>query len=58
VAGITGPDGFTELGRLDGRYLSAEIAGGFTGRMIGVSGSGGELALHSFTCTGADDTPA
>jgi beta-xylosidase len=25
-----------ELGRLDGRYLSTEVAGGFTGRMLGV----------------------
>jgi len=25
-----------ELGRLDGRYLSTEVAGGFTGRVLGV----------------------
>jgi xylan 1,4-beta-xylosidase len=58
VAGITGPDGFTELGRLDGRYVSTEVAGGFTGRMIGISCSDGELALHSFTYTGTDDLDA
>ena len=28
---------FTELGRVDGRYLSTEVAGGMTGRMLGVA---------------------
>ncbi|GAB4004084.1 hypothetical protein GCM10029992_48000 [Glycomyces albus] len=28
---------FRELGRMDGRYLSTEVATGFTGRMLGVS---------------------
>ncbi|GAA4949893.1 glycoside hydrolase family 43 protein [Actinoplanes utahensis] len=28
-----------ELARLDGRYLSTEVAGGFTGRVIGVAGA-------------------
>jgi xylan 1,4-beta-xylosidase len=40
--GIEAADGtFTELAALDGRYLSTEVAGGFTGRVIGVyAGSG------------------
>ncbi|MFI6005191.1 hypothetical protein ACIA98_33110 [Streptomyces sp. NPDC051366] len=34
--GAEGPDGtFTALATLDGRYLSTEVAGGFTGRVIG-----------------------
>jgi xylan 1,4-beta-xylosidase len=32
-----GAGGFHELARLDGRYLSAEVAGGFTGRMLGLA---------------------
>jgi hypothetical protein len=31
VVGVTDGDGFAELGRLDGRYLSTEVAGGMTG---------------------------
>ncbi|MGW7202693.1 glycoside hydrolase family 43 protein [Streptomyces sp. NPDC054837] len=35
--GVEQPDGtFTELAALDGRYLSTEVAGGFTGRVIGM----------------------
>jgi hypothetical protein len=29
-------DGYRQLGRLDGRYLSTEVASGFTGRMLAV----------------------
>ena len=36
VAGVVDGGGFTELGRVDGRYLSTEVAGGMTGRMVGV----------------------
>ncbi len=38
----------TVLARLDGRYLSTEVAGGFTGRVIGVSASGGSAVLERF----------
>jgi hypothetical protein len=31
VVGVTDGDGFAELGRLDGRYLSTAVAGGMTG---------------------------
>lgn len=54
VAGLGRPDGFAELGRLDGRYLSTEVAGGMTGRVIGVYGAGGELVIRSFTYSGCD----
>jgi xylan 1,4-beta-xylosidase len=42
-------------GRIDGRYLSTEVAGGFTGRVVGVFCSEGHLDLRSFSYTGADD---
>lgn len=34
--GVIGADGFQPIASLDGRYLSTEVAGGFTGRVIGV----------------------
>ena len=34
VLSVAGPDGRQELARLDGRYLSTEVATGFTGRML------------------------
>ncbi|MBR8638519.1 hypothetical protein KEF29_02595 [Streptomyces tuirus] len=34
--GIGDGTGTDVLARLDGRYLSTEVAGGFTGRMVGV----------------------
>jgi xylan 1,4-beta-xylosidase len=43
--GIEEPDGtFTALATLDGRYLSTEVAGGFTGRVIGLYATAG--AVH------------
>lgn len=58
----TGPDqvslGFRQgghvstLARLDGRYLSSEVAGGFTGRVIGISVAGGSAVLQRFDYTG------
>jgi xylan 1,4-beta-xylosidase len=44
-------DGPVELGRIDGRYLSTEVAGGFTGRMVGLVCGTGELRVHSYRCT-------
>ncbi|SDL66821.1 Beta-xylosidase [Glycomyces sambucus] len=42
----------TELARLDGRYLSTEVAAGFTGRMLGVGAAGSEPSvLHRFRYT-------
>jgi hypothetical protein len=34
VLSVDDGDGFRELGRLDGRYLSTEVTSGFTGRML------------------------
>jgi xylan 1,4-beta-xylosidase len=52
----SGPDrihlGFGELtsgglATLDGRYLSTEVAGGFTGRVVGIGAIDGPVELHS-----------
>jgi len=40
---------FEELARFDGRYLSTEVAGGFTGRMIGVEALGAAAVLTRFS---------
>ncbi|MDR6974246.1 hypothetical protein J2X68_000924 [Streptomyces sp. 3330] len=55
VAGLHGADGFRELGRIDGRYFSTEVAAGMTGRMIGLTCTEGEVLFRSFTYRGADD---
>jgi len=42
--GVEDRDGvFTELAELDGRYLSTEVAGGFTGRVIGMYATAGTV---------------
>jgi hypothetical protein len=47
--GVEAPDGtFTELSTLDGRYLSTEVAGGFTGRVIGMYASAGAVHFDWF----------
>lgn len=51
-------DGVHELGRFDGRLLSTEVAGGFTGRMIGVRALGAPVRLTSFTYAPQPSTPA
>ena len=58
VAGVTAGGAFTELGRVDGRYLSTEVAGGMTGRMLGVTCSSGAVLVRSFEYIGADDPAA
>ncbi|RZU32061.1 glycoside hydrolase family 43 protein [Blastococcus saxobsidens] len=55
LAGVVGGNGFTELGRLDGRYVSTEVAGGMTGRLMGVWCARGELVVRSFSYAGTDD---
>jgi xylan 1,4-beta-xylosidase len=42
------PQGVHDLGALDGRYLSTEVAGGFTGRMVGLQATAGVLAVTRF----------
>ncbi|MEU1804131.1 glycoside hydrolase family 43 protein [Streptomyces sp. NPDC019937] len=47
--GFEGPDGtFVELATLDGRYLSTEVAGGFTGRVMGMYASAGAAHFDWF----------
>ena len=41
------------LTSVDGRYLSTEVAGGFTGRVIGVEALGGEAVLANFSYAGS-----
>lgn len=47
VLSVVEPSGAVELGRLDGRYVSTEVAGGFTGRMLGVGAVNGPVVLES-----------
>jgi hypothetical protein len=43
------PDGnFSVLAELDGRYLSTEVAGGFTGRVIGMYAATGTMRFDWF----------
>jgi hypothetical protein len=53
VLGHEGPDGFTELARIDGRYLSTEVAGGFTGRVVGVEALGADALVTRFRYAGS-----
>ncbi|MFJ1730412.1 glycoside hydrolase family 43 protein [Streptomyces sp. NPDC088254] len=47
--GVEEPDGsFTALASLDGRYLSTEVAGGFTGRVIGLYAAAGTVHFDWF----------
>ena len=47
--GFEEPDGtFTVLAGLDGRYLSTEVAGGFTGRVIGMYAATGTVHFDWF----------
>lgn len=49
VLGIQGQGGdFTVLAELDGRYLSTEVAGGFTGRVIGMYAASGTVRFDWF----------
>jgi xylan 1,4-beta-xylosidase len=58
VAGVVADKQFSEVGRLDGRYVSTEVAGGMTGRLAGVWCSSGSLVVRSFRYAGADDPAA
>lgn len=47
--GFEEPDGaFVELASLDGRYLSTEVAGGFTGRVFGMFASADSVHFDWF----------
>ena len=43
----------TVLGAVDGRYLSTEVAGGFTGRMVGLEALEGQVRVTEFQYTTA-----
>lgn len=53
-AGVVTASGFTSAGRVDGRYLSTEVTGGFTGRVVGVRALG-DTARIEFLRYAADD---
>ncbi|WP_420122314.1 family 43 glycosylhydrolase [Nakamurella sp.] len=55
VAGVRRDGGFVELGAVDGRYLSTEVAGGMTGRMVGITCADGHVLVRSFEYLGSDD---
>jgi hypothetical protein len=42
-------DGFRRLAMVDGRYISTEVAGGFTGRVIGLEAIGARATVRSFS---------
>ncbi|RKN45026.1 glycoside hydrolase family 43 protein [Streptomyces hoynatensis] len=46
--GIEEEGGFTALATLDGRYLSTEVAGGFTGRVLGMYAADGTVHFDWF----------
>lgn len=51
-AGYASAEGFVELASIDGRYLSTEVAGGFTGRVIGVEALGEGVVVRRFAYEG------
>ncbi|NEM91062.1 glycoside hydrolase family 43 protein [Galbitalea soli] len=44
--GVALDGGEHRFGTFDGRYLSTEVAGGFTGRVVGVAATRGEIVLR------------
>ncbi|MGQ2914294.1 family 43 glycosylhydrolase [Microbacterium aurantiacum] len=44
----------TDLARIDGRFLSSEVTESFTGRVIGVFATDGEIAVSSWSAEGHD----
>ncbi|HLM07334.1 MAG TPA: family 43 glycosylhydrolase [Blastococcus sp.] len=58
AAGVVENGAFTELGAVDGRYLSTEVAGGMTGRVVGLTCREGAVLVRSFEYVGADDPAA
>lgn len=47
-AGLIVDGAFVRLGATDGRYISSEVAGGFTGRVVGIEALGGPSIVGSF----------
>ncbi|WP_433047103.1 family 43 glycosylhydrolase [Dactylosporangium sp. CS-033363] len=46
--GYLDADGFTKVADVDGRYLATEVAGGFTGRVVGVEEVGRASVVRRF----------
>ena len=44
-------DEFEQIAQFDGRYISTEVAGGFTGRVVGVEALGGPALVSRFEYT-------
>ena len=51
-------DGFHELAEIDGRYLSTEVAGGYTGRVIGLEALGVPATIRTFAYEPVPDPKA
>ena len=51
--GYEDPDGTHCVAELDGRYLSSEVAGGFTGRVLGMFAIEGVVAFDWFDYAGS-----
>lgn len=58
VLSLVNGDEVTELARLDGRYLSTEVAAGFTGRVLGVGAAGDTSSLRRFRYAATTSAPA
>lgn len=56
VLGVVDGDAYHELARLDGRYLSTEVAGGFTGRVVGIAARAAPVRVVQWEYAGRDDT--
>lgn len=46
------------LAEIDGRYISTEVAGGFTGRMLGLTAAAPGAGFRSFSYTGPRSAPS
>ena len=55
VLGVDSGGTVTELARWDGRYLSGEVAGGFTGRVLGIVAQSGNPRVVSFAYEPVDN---
>ncbi|MDF2993833.1 MAG: glycoside hydrolase family 43 protein [Microbacterium sp.] len=51
--GIRRGGDFVELANFDGRYLSTEVAGGFTGRVVGMEALGPDVLVTRFAYSGS-----
>ena len=56
--GVEDGDGVAELAALDGRYVSAETAASFTGRVVGLYAVEGAAAFDEIRYHGRDGAPA